>query len=133
MVRFISGTAHSWQLDLCDELGLMVYEESSAGWLLKDSPQMKGRFRNSVGQMILRDRNHPCLSMWGILNETEDCAVFQEAVTVLAFVRSLDTTRLGLAFERTLRQKSKNRVSQQSRRHRMGIYMGQKRVLQEVR
>ena len=35
MVRFISGVAHPYELDLCDELGLMVYEESSGSWLLK--------------------------------------------------------------------------------------------------
>jgi hypothetical protein len=96
MVRFISGVAHPYELDLCDELGLMVYEESSAAWLLKDSPEMKRRFRNSVREMILRDRNHPSLTMWGILNETPDGPVFREASAVLPLVRSLDMTRLVL-------------------------------------
>ena len=36
MVRFISGTAYPEQLDFCDALGLMVYEESLAAWLLAD-------------------------------------------------------------------------------------------------
>ena len=27
MVRFISGVTHPWELDMCDEIGLMVYEE----------------------------------------------------------------------------------------------------------
>jgi len=94
MVRFISGTAHPYQLDLCDELGLMVYEESSGSWLLKDSPQMKTRYENSMKQMILRDRNHPSIVLWGVLNETEDGPVFREAVSALPFLRSLDETRL---------------------------------------
>ncbi len=94
MVRFISGTAHPYELDLCDELGLMVYEESSGSWLLKDSPQMKTRYEDSMRGMILRDRNHPSLVVWGVLNETEDGAVFREAVSVLPFLRSLDETRL---------------------------------------
>ena len=94
MVRFISGTALPYQLDLCDELGLMVYEEAAASWLLKDSPQMKTRYEDSVRQMILRDRNHPSIVMFGMLNETDEGAVFCEAVSVLPLVRSLDETRL---------------------------------------
>ncbi len=94
MVRFISGTAHPYQLDLCDELGLMLYEESSGSWLLKDSPQMKTRYQNSLREMILRDRNHPSVVMWGMLNETEDGPVHRAAESGLPFVRSFDDTRL---------------------------------------
>jgi len=94
MVRFICGTAHPYELDLCDELGLMAYEESSGSWLLKDSPQMKTRYEDSMRGMILRDRNHPSIVMWGVLNETEDGPVFREAVEVLPLLRTLDDTRL---------------------------------------
>jgi len=95
-VRFISGVPYPYQLDLCDELGLLVYEESSGSWLLKDSLQMKKRYENSVKEMILRDRNHPCVAIWGMLNETEDGPVFREAQSALSLVRSLDETRLVL-------------------------------------
>ncbi len=95
-VRFISGSAHGYQMDQCDELGLLVYQEPLGGWLLKDSPQMKARYEISVREMILRDRNHPSVAMWGMLNETEDGPVFREAVSALALVRSLDDTRLVL-------------------------------------
>ncbi|HEX4487846.1 MAG TPA: glycoside hydrolase family 2 TIM barrel-domain containing protein [Terriglobales bacterium] len=94
MVRFISGVTHPYELDMCDEIGLMVYEESSGSWLLKDSPQMKTRYEDSMRGMITRDRNHPCITLWGVLNETEDGAVYREAVAVLPFLRSLDDTRL---------------------------------------
>jgi Glycosyl hydrolases family 2, TIM barrel domain/Glycosyl hydrolases family 2, sugar binding domain/Glycosyl hydrolases family 2 len=94
MVRFISGTAHPWELDMCDELGLMIYEEASCSWLLKDSPQMKTRYQNSMREMILRDRNHPCLVMWGMLNETEDGPVHRAGESSLPFVRSFDDSRL---------------------------------------
>lgn len=96
MVRFISGMAHPWQLDLCDEIGLMVYEESLAGWLLQDSPQMSKRFNQSVREMVLRDRNHPSVTIWGLLNETHDGPVFRQAVGSLGMVRELDPTRLVL-------------------------------------
>src|SRR5258708_1115913 len=31
-IRFIAGMANRYQLDLCDEMGLMVYEECLAAW-----------------------------------------------------------------------------------------------------
>ena len=37
-----------YQLDLCDEIGLMIYEESYAGWFLQDSPKMAERFDREV-------------------------------------------------------------------------------------
>ena len=95
-IRFISGVAHPYQLDMCDELGLLVYQESRAAWLLKDSPEMKRRYEIAVREMILRDRNHPSVAMYGMLNETEDGPIFREAVSALPLVRSLDETRLVL-------------------------------------
>ena len=96
MVRFIAGVAWESQLDFCDELGLMVYEESYAGWCLEDSPQMAERFDRSTSEMIIRDRNHPSITIWGLLNETPDGPVFRHAVESLKLVRSLDDTRMVL-------------------------------------
>ncbi len=96
MVRFISGMAHPYQLDLCDEIGLLVYEESLAGWMLADSPKMKERFDFSVREMVLRDRNHACISMFGMLNETYDTPIFHAAVAALPIVRQADEDRLVL-------------------------------------
>lgn len=96
-VRFISGLGPvPYQLDLCDEIGLLVYEEHMAAWLLQNSPKMKERFDTSVRNMILRDRNHPSTVIWGLLNETEDGPVFDHAVESLKLVRSLDEDRLVL-------------------------------------
>jgi len=93
-IRFIAGVPTRYQLDLCDEIGLLVYEESYAGWLLADSPKMAERFDGSTSEMIGRDRNHPSVVIWGLLNETEDGPVFRHAVAALALVRSLDDTRM---------------------------------------
>ena len=93
-IRFIAGVATRYQLDLCDELGLMVYQESYAGWVLADSPKMAERFDRSVTEMIRRDRNHPSVVMWGLLNETGDGPVFRHAVATLPIVRALDESRL---------------------------------------
>ncbi len=96
MVRYISGLAYPDELSMCDELGLLVYEETLAAWLLADSPKMKERFESCVREMILRDRNHPSVVIWGMLNETKDGPAFREAVSALPLVRSLDETRLVL-------------------------------------
>jgi len=96
MVRFIAGVADPAQLDLCDEIGLMVYEECLASWLLADSPKMGERYDRNTASMIRRDRNHPCITIWGLLNETENGPVFRRAVTFLPKLRELDPTRLVL-------------------------------------
>lgn len=95
-VRFIAGVAWPEQLDYCDEIGLMVYEESLAGWCLADSPDMKRRFDAATRDMVCRDRNHPSVTIWGLLNETFDGPVFRHAVGALKLVRDLDATRLVL-------------------------------------
>ncbi|NQT51934.1 glycoside hydrolase family 2, partial [bacterium] len=93
-IRFIAGVAKRQQLDLCDELGLLVYEESYAAWLLEPSPKMAERWDESVLGMIRRDRNHPSIVIWGLLNETNDGPVFRHAVGALPRVRQLDRSRL---------------------------------------
>jgi hypothetical protein len=56
-------------LELADELGLLIYEEPPIGWI-KASPRMRERCEREVREMILRDRNHPSVVIWGMLNET---------------------------------------------------------------
>ena len=93
-IRFIAGLPTPYQLDLCDELGLMVYEENYASWCLGDSPKMVERYDRSFTEMILRDRNHPSIVIWGMLNETCEGPVFRHAIEASKLVRSLDPTRL---------------------------------------
>ena len=49
-------------LDLCDEMGMLVFEENR---LLGINPYQLSLLEN----MIRRDRNHPCIFLWGIGNE----------------------------------------------------------------
>ncbi len=95
-VRFIAGMALPQQLDFCDHMGLMVYEEHLGSWLLGDSPHTAERFQRATREMITRDRNHPCVTIWGLLNETRPGKAFEAAVDSLELVRSLDPTRLVL-------------------------------------
>lgn len=96
MVRFIAGVAHPYQLDLCDEIGLMAYEENLASWLLADSPKMAERFDSNLREMVLRDRNHPSIVIFGLVNEMRNGPMVQHAVRSLALLRSLDDSRLVL-------------------------------------
>lgn len=93
-IRFIWGGGTSEQMDVCDEMGLMVYDEHAASNPMGDGPQMAERFDRSMSQTIIRDRNHPSVVMWGLLNETFNTPVFQHAVQMLPLVRSLDETRM---------------------------------------
>jgi len=93
-VRFIFSMAKRYQLDLCDEIGLMVYQETYASSGLADSPKMGERYDRSVLGMVRRDRNHPSITMWGLLNEMPDGPVFRHAVGILPRLRELDDTRM---------------------------------------
>jgi len=95
-IRFIAGVAKRYQLDLCDEIGLMVYEESYASWCLADSPKMPQRYDESMLGMVRRDRNHPSVVIWGLLNETSEGPVFRHAVAFLPKLRALDDSRMVL-------------------------------------
>ncbi len=96
MVRFIAGVAFPEQLDFCDELGLMVYEENHAAWNLGVSDRAEEIFDRELSEMVRRDRNHPCLTVWGLLNEEKQMPIFHIARKSLKLLRKLDMTRLVL-------------------------------------
>lgn len=86
-------------LDLCDELGLLIWEEN-LGWQqgrkqLED-PRYREHHQASLVEMVERSYNHPCVIMWGFLNEgpsDEECfrPVLEEA---LAYLRASGGNRL---------------------------------------
>lgn len=94
MARCISGLGRRYLMDLADELGFLVYDESYAGWCVAPSPHLPRRWNQTVAGMIRRDRNHPSVVIWGLLNETSNGPVFQHAMDSLAFVKELDDTRV---------------------------------------
>jgi hypothetical protein len=96
IIRFFGAVPRRDQLDLCDEIGLLVLEESGVNWQWEDSPEMPARFDATIRGMIARDRNHPSVVMWGLLNETRDGPIFRHAVDMLPVVHGLDDTRVVL-------------------------------------
>src|SRR5207248_1552919 len=78
-------------LDRCDEIGLLVLEEIP-GWQHIGDEAWKQVALNDVRDMIVRDRNHPCIVLWGVrINESNDDHDFYTRTNELA--RRLDPTR----------------------------------------
>jgi beta-galactosidase len=99
MIRLHIKTAPRITLDLADEIGILLYEEPPIGWI-KDSPWLKERCEREVREMILRDRNHPSVVIWGMLNESGNAGYVVNGGAQLVkddlcrLARSLDPSRV---------------------------------------
>jgi len=80
----------------------MVYEESFASWPMQDSPKLAERWERSISELIRRDRNHPSVVTWALLNETPDSPQFRLAAASLPWIRRLDESRNGFSQQRPL-------------------------------
>ena len=77
--------------DACDELGLLAWEEA-AGWGYLGDEAWLALAHRDIGQMIVRDRNHPSIVVWGArLNETPNNVPFYTSTNELA--HALDDSR----------------------------------------
>lgn len=78
-------------LDRCDEIGLLIFEEIP-GWQHIGNDQWQELSCQHVKEMILRDRNHPSIILWGVrINESPDHHDFYFKTNNIA--RALDPTR----------------------------------------
>lgn len=93
MMRFLTFAALPEQLDEADEQGMLVYSEHETAWpdQLVTNPE---DFGLTLNQVVRRDRNHPSLALWGLLNETLSLNMFQRAKAWLPSLRAIDDTRL---------------------------------------
>jgi beta-galactosidase len=77
-------------LDACDELGLLVWQEAP-GWGYIGDTAWKNLVQRDVHDMIVRDRNHPSIVLWGVrLNETQNDPLW---ATTQTLAKSLDPSR----------------------------------------
>lgn len=86
-------------LDLCDEMGILVWEESHARGL--DETIMKRELfqeqsLNCIKEMVTSHYNHPSIYIWGILNECASDSEFARPLykEQLDLIASLDKSRL---------------------------------------
>jgi beta-galactosidase len=78
-------------LDACDELGLLVFEEMP-GWQHIGDDAWQDLACRDVEVMVRRDRNHPCIVLWGVrVNESADCTPFYTRTNAIA--HALDDSR----------------------------------------
>ena len=80
-------------LDRCDEIGLLVFTEIP-GWhyYTEENAEWRASAVDNVRRMILRDRNHPSVILWGVrINESGDCDSLYRETNDIA--HSLDSTR----------------------------------------
>ncbi len=78
-------------LDACDELGLLVWEEVP-GWGYLGDEAWKELLVRDVKDMVVRDRNHPAIVVWGTrVNESANDVGLYRRTRALA--RSLDDSR----------------------------------------
>jgi len=79
-------------LELTDRLGILVYAETSLGWI-RDNPRLLEEGRREIAELVGRDCNHPSVVFWGIFNENPAAAAVNSDALV-RFTRSLDPTRV---------------------------------------
>ncbi len=86
-------------LDLCDEMGMLVWEEN-LGWGQREKtfkhPAFAGEHLTALKSMVEISFNHPSIIMWGFLNEADSHkdyarAVFEESAKTL---KAMDPSRL---------------------------------------
>lgn len=82
-------------LDLCDELGFYVWEESHARTVDFKHPRFREQIERSTDEMVNWHYNHPSIVMWGCLNECDSISPEGRAehARVIAQLRRLDPHR----------------------------------------
>ncbi|MDF2586862.1 MAG: uidA 3 [Anaerocolumna sp.] len=85
-------------LDLCDEQGILVWEENHARGLSVENmknPNFRPQAEQVIREMIPMHYNHPCIYIWGILNECASDSEYGKECYSKQFdiIGELDTTR----------------------------------------
>lgn len=82
-------------LDLCDELGFLVWEESHARNVKFSHPKYKEQITASTTEMVDWHRNHPSIILWGTLNECDSNTPSgaREHARVLKIMKTRDGSR----------------------------------------
>jgi len=77
-VRLSHYPQHPTFLDACDELGIMVYAEIASWKSVRSSRGWRRAARRQFHDLIIRDRHHPSVIIWGMGNESRSRKAFLE-------------------------------------------------------
>lgn len=78
-------------LEAADRHGLLVLQEPAIGWVNAD-PELPRRMRAELDWMVARDRHHPSIILWGVLNELSGKA-YRHAELLARHLARLDPER----------------------------------------
>jgi len=101
-IRTSHNTAAPELLDLCDEMGLLFFNEVFDKYDQKadilDTTKFEDFAHRNIRNFVVRDRNHPSLFLWSVGNEIGDVQWnkdngFYRLNTMLNYVRKYDPTR----------------------------------------
>lgn len=78
-------------LDLCDEMGFLLYTESFDMWERCKTDYDYGNYfkewwKKDLTSWVRQDRNHPCVFIWGIGNEIHDTN-YEQGLTITRMLR----------------------------------------------
>jgi beta-galactosidase len=91
-------------LELCDRMGFVVWDEAFDKWddkadRLRGEPPLEEHGERQIRNLVMRDRNHPCIVIWSIGNEIGNQPYDREGKSpervkfMSDFVRKYDPTR----------------------------------------
>lgn len=85
-------------LDLCDERGMLVWEENHArgfGLDRMQNPNFEKQCEDCIDEMITQHYNHPSIVIWGILNECASETIEGRSMYQKQYeqIKKLDTSR----------------------------------------
>ncbi len=100
-IRTSHNPPSAYFLDACDELGMLVIDESFDAWIKPKRPNdyhlyFKDWWKEDLEAMVLRDRNHPSVVMWSFGNEIQERADPQGldwSRQMIDDIKSMDDTR----------------------------------------
>ncbi|MFX1519494.1 MAG: glycoside hydrolase family 2 protein [Promethearchaeota archaeon] len=99
-IRLAHYPNHPSVLDICDELGLLVWEEIPAWQILPEflsNPEIVEKWaKPQLKEMIQRHKNHPSIIIWSIGNEfdTGSSLSLPYISEMVRYAKQLDPTRL---------------------------------------
>ena len=90
-VRCSHYPQHEAFLDACDELGLMVWEETPGWGYVGSDKEFEDQVLQNVKDMVRRDRNHASIIIWGVrVNESHNNPLY---IQTTAAAKQLDDSR----------------------------------------